>query len=123
MYQKLVLVGRIGNALDQRYTPDLKAVTTFDIAIDTGTDKPIWVRIVTWEKLAESCSQYLGKGSMVLVEGVLQPDKSTGNPKVFQRKDGTWGSVYEVRANQVKFLSPKSEAGNANEKEDYTDLF
>jgi single-strand DNA-binding protein len=61
-----------------------------------------------WGKQAESCNQYLSKGSKVLVEGRLRPDAS-GSPTVFQRKDGTWGASYEVTADTVRFLSGKAD--------------
>ena len=56
----------------------------------------------------ESCNQYLHKGSRVLVEGRLAPDQATGAPKVFQKRDGTWGSSYEVFAESVRFLTPRA---------------
>ena len=61
-----------------------------------------------WGKQAESCNTYLQKGSSVLVEGELPPDKETGNPKVFTRSDGSSGASYEVNARTVRFLSTRS---------------
>lgn len=109
MYQNMTLIGRLGKDPETRYTPEGKVVATFDVAVDAGTrDKTMWVRITTWEKLAENCNAYLKKGSMVHVEGMLSSDKD-GNPKVSTRKDGTCGSVFEVSARRVTFLSPKDE--------------
>ena len=42
------------------------------------------------------------------MEGSLYADQ-TGNPRVFQRADGTWSANYELNANVVRFLSSKSE--------------
>ena len=66
--------------------------------------KAFWFRVNVWGKQAESCSQYLHKGSKVLVEGRLKAE-----PNVYQRKDGTWASSYELTAESVRFLTPKGE--------------
>jgi single-strand DNA-binding protein len=68
----------------------------------------IWFRISAWGKLAETCSQYLHKGSKVLIEGRLQPDDK-GNPRTYQRTDGTTGANFEVTAQTVRFLSSRGE--------------
>ena len=78
-----------------KYTPDGKAVTTFSVAAGNRKDETVWFRVSTWEKQAEVCNQYLHKGSKVLVEGALKPD-AQGNPRVYQRKDGTWSASFDV---------------------------
>ena len=55
-------------------------------------------RVSVWGKQAESCNTYLQKGSSVLVEGELRPDKETGNPRTYTRNDGSTGASYEVTA-------------------------
>jgi single-strand DNA-binding protein len=100
-----------------RYTPSGQAVTNFSVATSrqyTSSDgspvkETIWFRISTWGKQAETCNQYLKKGSKVLVEGRLNPDPETGGPRVFTRQDGTTGSSYEITANTVRFLSSRTE--------------
>jgi single-strand DNA-binding protein len=111
MYQKLIIIGNLGSNPEMRFTPNGDPVTAFSVATsrkfgDTG--ETTWFRVSVWGKQAESCSQYLHKGSKVLVEGRLRPD-GNGNPTVFQRKDGTWGASYEVTAENVRFLSGKSD--------------
>ena len=108
MYHKLTIVGNLGNEPTMKYTTDGKAVTTFSVAASNRKDETVWYRITTWDKQAETCNQYLHKGSKVLVEGVLKPG-SDGSPRVFERKDGTWGASFEVTASAVKFLSGKDE--------------
>lgn len=116
MYQKLIIIGNLGSDPEMRYTPAAKAVTTFSVAVN-NRDETMWVRVSAWEKLAETCNQYLRKGSKVLVEGRLRPDES-GNPTVYQRKDGSWGASYEVTAETVRFLTPKGEENGAAVDED-----
>ena len=116
-YQNLVIVGRLGRDPELRYTPSGQAVTSFSVATDrkykTGdgqmVEETTWFRVSVWGKQAESCNQYLSKGKMVLVDGRLTPDKDTGAPKIWTRADGTPGTSFELSANTVRFLSPRSE--------------
>ena len=117
-YQKLIIIGNLGRDPEMRYTVDGKANTTFSVATSRkvkGEDETTWFRVSVWDKQAESCNQYLHKGSKVLVEGRLSPDKETGSPKVYQKKDGSWGASYEVFADTVRFLSGKSDDVPAND--------
>ena len=121
MYQKLIIIGNLGRDPEQRFTPNGDPVTTFSVATSRkygDKDETTWFRVSVWGKQAESCNQYLHKGSKVLVEGRLRPDES-GNPTVFQRKDGSWGASYEVTAENVRFLTPKGEENGAAVDEEY----
>ena len=128
MYHKLIVVGNLGRDPEMRYTPGGQAVTSFSVAVDNSytnnngerVRRTIWIRVSAWGKLAETCNNYLQKGRKVLVEGTLTPDSNSGNPRVFQRQDGTYGASYEMRADNVRFLSSKGEDGG--EAIDETDL-
>ena len=117
MFHTIIIVGNLGKDPEMRYTPSGQAATSFSVASSrnyTGQNgqqvkETIWFRVTTWGKTAETCSQYLKKGSKVLVEGRLVPDLATGGPKVFTRQDGTSGASYDVTANTVRFLTPKGE--------------
>jgi len=119
MYQKIVIVGNLGRDPEMRYTPSGQAVTNFNVATSrryttsdgNQVDETTWFRVSTWGKLAELCNQYLKKGKKVLVDGRLNPDKDTGAPRVYTRQDGTSGASYEITADQVRFLTPRSEEG------------
>ncbi len=116
MYQRLIIIGNLGRDPEMRYTPGGDPVTTFSVATSRmvqGKEQTTWFRVTVWGKQAETAKQYLHKGSKVLVEGRLIPDAS-GNPTVFQRKDGTWGASYEVTADTVRFLSGKEEPADAD---------
>ena len=117
MFHTIIIVGNVGKDPEMRYTPSGQAVTSFSLATSRQYNnqagqqvkETIWFRITTWGKTAETCSQYVKKGSKVLVEGRLTPDIATGGPKVYTRQDGTSGASYEVSAQTVRFLSPKGE--------------
>jgi single-strand DNA-binding protein len=111
MYQKLIIIGNLGRDPEMRFTPSGDPVTQFSVATSRKygeKDETTWFRVSVWGKQAESCSKYLSKGSKVLVEGRLRPDEN-GNPRVYERKDGTWASSYELTAETVRFLTAKGE--------------
>ncbi len=114
-FHTLVIVGRLGQDPEMRYMPNGQAVTNFSVASDRvyrnqGGEQvrvTTWFRVSVWGKQAESCNQYLNKGSMVLVEGSLNPDKETGRPRVWTASDGRTGASYDVNAQTVRFLSTR----------------
>ena len=111
MYQKLIIIGNLGRDPEMRYTTEGKPVTSFSVATSRkfgDKDETTWFRVSVWGNQAETCNQYLHKGSKVLVEGALKAD-AQGNPRTYERKDGTWGASYDVTADAVKFLSGKDE--------------
>lgn len=113
-FHTIIIVGNLGRDPEMRYTPSGQPVTSFSVASSrsyTNTngekvDETVWFRVTAWGKQAETCSQYLHKGSKVLVEGRLTPDKN-GGPRVFTRQDGTTGASFEVTASTVRFLSSR----------------
>jgi single-strand DNA-binding protein len=117
MYHTIIIVGNLGRDPEMRYTPSGQAVTNFNVATNrqyTGSDgnqvkETIWFRVSTWGKQAETCNQYLRKGSKVLIEGRLVPDSSTGGPRLWQRQDGSSAASFEVSANTVRFLSSRGD--------------
>ena len=82
MYQKLMVVGRLGRDPEMRYMPNGDPVTSFSIATDRAwNDKngakqkeTTWFRCSVFGKRAEVANQYLSKGKMVLVTGRLRVD-------------------------------------------------
>ena len=130
MFHTLLIVGNVGKDPEMRYTPAGQAVTSFSVATNRQytngggetVKETIWFRVTTWGKLAETCNQYVKKGMTVLVEGGLTPDKATGSPRVYEKKDGTWASSFEVNAQTVRFLSHK-ENGEASQPTENDDPF
>ncbi len=118
MYQRIIIIGNLGRDPEMRYTPDGNAVTSFSVATSRKykeINETTWFRVTVWGKQAESCNQYLKKGSKVLVEGRLVPDLETGGPKVFQRKDNTYGASFEISAMTVRFLSSRVETAEGED--------
>ncbi|GIK52630.1 MAG: single-stranded DNA-binding protein [Planctomycetaceae bacterium] len=79
---KVFLVGNLARDPDLRHTPSGTPVTEFRLAVSdsyttsTGEkhDRTCFIDVVSWRKLAESCAEYLKKGSPVFVEGRLEQD-------------------------------------------------
>lgn len=123
MWHTIIIIGNLGRDPEMRYTPNGQAVTSFSVATSRQytsnngqmVKETTWFRISVWGKQAETCNQYLHKGSKVLIEGRLNPDPSTGGPRIWNRQDGTPGASFEVTANVVRFLTPKGEAGEGGE--------
>jgi len=117
-FHTIILIGNLGRDPEMRYTPSGQPVTSFSVASNrsyTGSDgqkvdETIWFRVTAWGKQAETCNQFLHKGSKVLVEGRLVPDKN-GGPRIWQKQDGTSGASFEVTASTVRFLSSRGEGG------------
>jgi single-strand DNA-binding protein len=117
MYQKVTIVGNLGNDPEMRYTPSGAPVTRFSVATNRRWTSPegdsreetVWFRVSAWRKLAETCNQYLSKGRQVLVEGRLTSDPESGGPKVWTGSDGVARASYELNALTVKFLGTRGE--------------
>jgi single-strand DNA-binding protein len=116
MFQTIILVGNLGKEPEMRYTNSGQPVTTLSVATNRryndASDQPVkettWFRVSVWGKQAESCNQYLHKGSRVVVEGRLTPDPETGGPRIWE-SNGKIGASYEITASTVRFLSNREE--------------
>lgn len=122
-FQTIIIVGNLGRDPEMRYTPSGQAVTNFSVAVSEQytnaqgekVKRTIWFRVSAWGKQAEICNQYLKKGSKVLVEGRMNPDPATGNPKIYKKDNGESGANFDVTASAVRFLSSRSEGGHEHE--------
>ncbi|MDI6768789.1 MAG: single-stranded DNA-binding protein [Anaerolineales bacterium] len=117
MYQTTIIVGNLGRDPEMRYTPSGQAVTSFSVATNRQytnnagetVKETIWFRVSAWGKQAETCNQYLKKGSKVLVEGRLTADPATGGPRIWTGQEGSPRASFEVSAQTVRFLSSRGE--------------
>jgi single-strand DNA-binding protein len=73
-YNRIILAGNLVRDPEIRYVQSGSPVTNFTIAVNRRTkqdDAVDYIDIVAWNKLAETSSMYLKKGTPVLVEGRL----------------------------------------------------
>jgi len=111
MFNRIFLVGNLTRDPEVRYLPSGTAVTSFDIAVTEKfrdrnqelRDETQFFRVDTFQRLAETCAQFLKKGRRVLVEGRLRLDTWEG-------RDGVKRSKLVVRALEVRFIEPRPAA-------------
>ena len=108
---RVLLTGRLTRDPELRSLANGKAVTQFAIATHDyrgGTEKAEYHNVVTWDRLAEICAQYLGKGQLVAVEGRLQTRQWEDDKKIRHWKT-------EIVAGSVEMLSGRRKKDYAAE--------
>ena len=113
---KVMIIGNLGRDPEMRYTPSGMAVATFSVAVGRKTrgreggelrDETEWFNVVAFDKLAETCNQYLQKGRPVYIEGRLQT-------RTWDDQQGQKHYRTEVVANQMQMLGSRDRPGEAN---------
>jgi len=103
VFNKAILVGRLCNDPELRYTPSGVAVANFRLAVDRqftnpqGERETDFIDIVAWRQDAEFAANYLGKGRLVLIDGRIQVRNWT-------TQDGQKRRSVEVVADRVRGL-------------------
>jgi single-strand DNA-binding protein len=116
---KLTIIGNVGNEPEMRFTPNGKPVTSFSVATNwmyTSSEgerrqETEWFSVVTWNRLAEQCNQFLAKGRLVYVEGRI-------HTRNWEGQDGQQHSRIEVIASRVIFLERRGTSLIMDEKID-----
>ena len=113
MFNKIILIGNLTRDPEVRYTPQGTSVCSFGIAVnrkykqgDELKEEVTFISVVVFGKQADTCGQYLNKGSTVLIEGRLQERR-------WETEDGQKRSKHEVVAQLVRFLTKRSGAAPA----------
>ena len=128
MFNKVILIGNLTRDPELRYTPQGTSVCNFGLAVNRKykqgeemKEEVTFINIVVFGKQADTCGQYLNKGSSVLVEGRLQERR-------WETDDGQKRSKHEVVAQNIRFMSRKQAAsdhsggGTAPAPEETTDI-
>ena len=108
---KVTLGGRLTKDVSLNRTQNGKEVAKFTLAVKKsyaweGEPQADFIPCVVWDKQAENCANYIGKGHYVTVEGRLQV-------RSYEDSAGVQRYVTEVVANTVEFVSAPKKAGNA----------
>jgi len=102
---RIILVGRLTADPEARATMDGIPMAKFRLAVDrqrqSGTD---FIDVIAWRRAAEVCSDYLKKGSLVLVEGRIQI-------RSFEDQTGQRRWATEVVARNVQMLDKSPVSG------------
>ncbi len=106
---KIILIGNLTRDPELRTTPNGITVCDFTIAVNdrrrqaaNQQDTAQFFRISAWRQLGENCARYLAKGRRVFVSGPL-------TARTYQANDGTTRVSLEVTAEDVEFLTSRTE--------------
>jgi single-strand DNA-binding protein len=115
---KVLLTGRLTRDPEMRALASGKHVTSFSVAtneyVGNGREKAEYHAVIAWERLADISAQYLGKGSMVAVEGRLQTrqwDDETG--KRHWKTEVVAGSIEMLSGRRKKDYAAEALAAQA----------
>lgn len=112
MSNTFAVAGNVGKDPVSRTSSNGKQVVTFSVASKTGKDKTSWFEVVCFGKTAEFVIQYIKKGSLVNVAGIIEIEK-------YEEKYYT-----KVKADRVNFLGgkkPETEAAVVSQSDDLDD--
>jgi single-strand DNA-binding protein len=116
---KVFLAGNLTRSPELRYTPGGTAVAQFGLAVNRRyknregqmQEEVTFVDIEVWGRQAEAASEYISKGSPVLLEGRLKLDtwesKQTGERR----------SKLRVVGERVQFLASRKDRGGQSGRE------
>lgn len=108
----VILIGRVAQDIEVRYTAGQMAVATFTVAVDRPVkDKEKqadFPRVTVFGKLAENCERYTRKGLRIGIQGRLQ----TGS---YKNKDGHTVYTTDVIAERIEFLEWPAENESAQQ--------
>jgi single-strand DNA-binding protein len=103
---KVLLAGNLTRDVELKTLQSGTVVGNFGLAVNNkrsdGQDETVFVDITVWNKTAENCSRFIGKGSNVFIEGVLQME-------TWQGQDGRKNSKLKVNALSVQFNSRRND--------------
>ncbi|MEX1010601.1 MAG: single-stranded DNA-binding protein [Balneolaceae bacterium] len=105
---KAMIIGRLGQDPEVRYTQSNTAVATLNVATNERfkdrngefQERTEWHRVVAWGRLAEICQEYLKKGSQVYIEGPIQT-------REWEDKEGQKRYTTEIKALTMTMLDSR----------------
>ena len=116
---RVEIIGNVGKEPEMRFTPSGAPVASFSVAVNSKfgeSETTEWFSIVAWNKLAETCNQFLSKGQQVYVEGRIQT-------RSWEGQDGEKKYRTEVIANRVLFLGQRKQGEAVEETNESEESF
>jgi single-strand DNA-binding protein len=104
-FNRVILLGNLTRDPEIRYTPNGTPVMDIGLAVNDRrrnqngewVDEPVFIDVTLWGRTAEIASEYLSKGSPVLIEGRLRLD-------TWETSDGQRRSKLRVVAERMQML-------------------
>lgn len=114
---KVMIIGNLGSDPEMRYTPNNRAVTQFNVAVNQSTknqqtgewvEETDWFRVSVWGDRGERIAEQLRKGNKVFVEGRFRT-------REFDGRDGQKRTALEITADSVVNLEkrPRDDEGSS----------
>jgi single-strand DNA-binding protein len=99
--------GRAGKDPEVRYFESGKMVAEFSIAVDgwKRDQKPLWLNLKIWGRIADVAANYVRKGSMIAVSGQLE------NETWADRVSGEERSKIVLNVKDLTLLDSKKDSG------------
>ncbi len=114
MLNKVILIGRLTSDIELRYSNDQMPYTYFTLAITRQgqRDKTDFISCVAFRSTAELMARYLGKGSMISVEGRLEVYRTEAN--------GEYQTRTNVVVNNISFLDSRRSSNQDSSNQNMT---
>jgi len=116
MLNNVVIIGRLVQDPELRYTTSGTAWATFTLAVDrpytdktTGEREADFLDVSTWRKLAETSAQHLKKGGQAAVVGRIKT-------RTYEDKQGNRRKAWDIEADDVRFLQRPSGGGDVSSR-------
>lgn len=123
MLNKVQIIGRLGHDPELKRAANGTAICNLRVATDesftkndTKVERTEWHTVVAFQRQAETCADYLAKGSLIYVEGSLQTRK-------WQDQQGQDRYSTEIKAQRVQFLDRKGQNQDKQPQEQASDAF
>jgi len=113
-FNRVILVGNLTKDPEIRYVGSGAAVTKFRLAVnpnkkDAKPEDTLYIDIVAWDKLAETCNTFLKKGSPVLCEGRLSIRSYDDTKTKDEHGQAIRRTATEVVINTMQMLSSRAD--------------
>ena len=114
---KAIIIGRLGQDPEIKYTTSGTAVTNFSVATNHSqkdqdgnfTDKTEWHRVVAYGRTAEVAGQYLVKGKLVFIEGRIQT-------RSWEDQNGQKRYMTEIICSNMQLLGSKGDSDTGTDQ-------
>lgn len=116
-FNRVILLGNLTRDPELRYIPSGTAVTEVGLAVNDRRkgangewiEETTFVDVTLWGRTAEIATEYLSKGSPVLIEGRLKLDS-------WQDKEGQKRSKLKVIGERMQMVGAKGQGGGGGGK-------
>ena len=111
MLNQVVLTGNLGADPEVFYSSGGDPVASFSLAFHSSKKKTGWIKVVTFQRLAEVAEKYLHKGARIAVIGTLDQQK-------WETDEGQTRSNFQLIANSLEFIKTDGRGFEEGQKQE-----